>query len=157
MMENLESLYKKAIWIAQEAHKGQTDKGGNPYIEHPLYVASQVDTTELKIIAMLHDTLEDSEVTAEDLRREGFPERIVEAILVLTHEDGNDEAYLDYIQRVAGNTMAAVVKRADLMHNMDISRIPNPTEKDQRRRAKYERALKLLEELIDMDAELPQE
>ena len=132
MMENLESLYKKAIWIAQEAHKGQTDKGGNPYIEHPLYVASQVDTTELKIVAMLHDTLEDSEITAEDLRREGFPERIVEAILVLTHEDGNDEAYLDF------------------------SRIPNPTEKDQRRRAKYERALKLLEELTDIEAELLQ-
>lgn len=153
MMENLESLYKKAVWIAQEAHKGQTDKGGNPYIEHPLYVASQVDTTELKIIAVLHDTLEDSDVTAEDLRKAGFPEDIVEAIVVLTHEDGNDEAYLDYIRRVAGNTMAAAVKRADLMHNMDISRIPNPTQKDQKRKVKYERALQLLEELQYMKNE----
>ncbi len=155
MMENLESLYKKAVWIAQEAHKGQTDKGGNPYIEHPLYVASQVDTTELKIVAVLHDTLEDSDVTAEDLRREGFPEHVVEAITVLTHEDGNEEAYLDYIRRVSGNAMAAAVKRADLLHNMDISRIPNPTEKDKKRRAKYERAYLLLEELTQPEQETP--
>lgn len=155
MMENLESLYKKAVWIAQEAHKGQTDKGGNPYIEHPLYVASQVDTTELKIVAVLHDTLEDSDVTAEDLRREGFPEHVVEAITVLTHEDGNEEAYLDYIRRVSGNAVAAAVKRADLLHNMDISRIPNPTEKDKKRRAKYERAYQLLEELTRMEQETP--
>lgn len=154
-MENLESLYKKAVWIAQEAHKGQTDKGGNPYIEHPLYVASQVDTTELKIVAVLHDALEDSDVTAEDLRREGFPEHVVEAITVLTHEDGNEEAYLDYIRRVSGNAMAAAVKRADLLHNMDISRIPNPTEKDKKRRAKYERAYQLLEELTRMEQETP--
>lgn len=154
-MENLESLYKKAVWIAQEAHKGQTDKGGNPYIEHPLYVASQVDTTELKIVAVLHDTLEDSDVTAEDLRREGFPEHVVEAITVLTHEDGNEEAYLDYIRRVSGNAMAAAVKRADLLHNMDISRIPNPTEKDKKRRAKYERAYLLLEELTQPEQETP--
>ena len=151
MKENLERLYEKAVMIAQEAHKGQTDKGGNPYIEHPLYVASQVDTTELKIIAMLHDTLEDSEVTAEDLRREGFPERIVEAILVLTHEDGTDEAYLDYIRRVAGNKLAARVKKEDLKHNMDMSRIQNPTEKDRKRRAKYEKALQLLEELTEVE------
>ena len=72
MMENLESLYKKAIWIAQEAHKGQLDKGGNPYIEHPLYVASQVETPELKMIAVLHDTLEDSNLTAEDLKEVGL-------------------------------------------------------------------------------------
>ena len=120
MMENLENLYKKAVMIAQEAHKGQLDKGGNPYIEHPLYVASQVDTMELKIVAVLHDTLEDSDMTANDLKKEGFPERIVDAIVMLTHEDGNEEAYLDYIRRVATNTMAAAVKKADLMHNMDM-------------------------------------
>lgn len=148
MMENLESLYKKAVDIAQEAHKGQFDKGGNPYIEHPLYVASQVDTIELKIIAVLHDTLEDSEMTQEDLKREGFPEDVVEAIAVLTHEDGNEEAYLDYIRKVSCNRMAAAVKRADLLHNMDMSRIPDPTEKDKKRRAKYAKALKLLEELL---------
>ena len=148
MMENLENLYKKAVMIAQEAHKGQLDKGGNPYIEHPLYVASQVDTMELKIVAVLHDTLEDSDMTANDLKKEGFPERIVDAIVMLTHEDGNEEAYLDYIRRVATNTMAAAVKRADLMHNMDMSRIQNPTEKDLKRRAKYEKAFGLLEELM---------
>ena len=148
MMENLENLYKKAVIIAQEAHKGQLDKGGNPYIEHPLYVASQVDTMELKIVAVLHDTLEDSDMTANDLKKEGFPERIVDAIVMLTHEDGDEEAYLDYIRRVATNTMAAAVKRADLMHNMDMSRIQKPTEKDLKRRAKYEKAFGLLEELM---------
>ena len=148
MREPLESLYKKAVWIAQEAHKGQTDKGGNPYIEHPLHVASQVETMELKIIAVLHDTLEDSEMTAEDLLEEGFPEHIVEAVNVLTHADGNEEAYLEYIRRVSCNPMAAAVKRADLLHNMDMSRIQNPTEKDRKRRMKYEKALNLLEELL---------
>lgn len=148
MMENLENLYKKAVMIAQEAHKGQLDKGGNPYIEHPLYVASQVDTMELKIVAVLHDTLEDSDMTANDLKKEGFPERIVDAIVMLTHEDGDEEAYLDYIRRVATNTMAAAVKKADLMHNMDMSRIQKPTEKDLKRREKYEKAFGLLEELM---------
>ena len=148
MMENLENLYKKAVIIAQEAHKGQLDKGGNPYIEHPLYVASQVDTMELKIVAVLHDTLEDSDMTANDLKKEGFPEKIVEAIVMLTHEDGDEEAYLDYIRRVAMNTMAAIVKKADLMHNMDMSRIQKPTEKDLKRREKYEKAFCLLEELM---------
>ena len=148
MMENLENLYKKAVIIAQEAHKGQFDKGGNPYIEHPLYVASQVDTMELKIVAVLHDTLEDSDMTANDLKKEGFPERIVDAIVMLTHEDGDEEAYLDYIRRVATNMMATAVKKADLMHNMDMSRIQKPTEKDLKRRAKYEKAFCLLEELM---------
>lgn len=148
MMENLENLYKKAVIIAQEAHKGQFDKGGNPYIEHPLYVASQVDTMELKIVAVLHDTLEDSDMTANDLKKEGFPERIVDAVVMLTHEDGDEEAYLDYIRRVAANTMAAAVKKADLMHNMDMSRIQKPTEKDLKRREKYEKAFCLLEELM---------
>ena len=111
MKENLERLYEKAVMIAQEAHKGQLDKGGNPYIEHPLYVASQVETPELKMIAVLHDTLEDSNLTADDLKEAGLPEEVVEAIAVLTHEDGNEEAYLDYIRRVADNKMAARVKK----------------------------------------------
>ena len=151
MKENLESLYEKAVMIAQEAHKGQLDKGGNPYIEHPLYVASQVETPELKMIAILHDTLEDSNLTAEDLKEAGLPEEVVEAIAVLTHEDGNEEAYLDYIRRVADNKMAARVKKEDLKHNMDMSRIQNPTEKDRKRRAKYEKALQLLEELTEVE------
>ena len=151
MKENLESLYNKAVMIAQEAHKGQMDKGGNPYIEHPLYVASQVETFELKMIAVLHDTLEDSSLTAEDLTAAGLPGCVVEAIVVLTHEDGNEEAYLDYIRRVAENDMAARVKKEDLKHNMDMSRIQNPTEKDRKRRAKYEKALCLLEELTEQD------
>ena len=151
MKENLESLYEKAVMIAQEAHKGQMDKGGNPYIEHPLHVASQVETLELKMIAVLHDTLEDSSLTAADLMEAGLPEEVVEAIVVLTHEDGNEEAYLDYIRRVAGNKLAARVKKEDLKRNMDMSRIQSPTEKDRKRCAKYEKALRLLEELTAVE------
>lgn len=151
MKENLESLYEKAVMIAQEAHKGQMDKGGNPYIEHPLHVASQVETLELKMIAVLHDTLEDSSLTAADLMEAGLPEEVVEAIVVLTHEDGNEEAYLDYIRRVAGNKLAARVKKEDLKHNMDMSRIQSPTEKDRKRCEKYEKALRLLEELTAVE------
>lgn len=154
MMENLESVYKKAIQIAQKAHSGQMDKGGNPYIEHPLYVAAQVGTTELKIIAVLHDTLEDSEITAEGLLREGIPDYLVEAIVVLTHEEGSEKDYLDYIRRVAENTLAARVKIADLKHNMDLSRIPDPTPKDLKRRAKYEKALQLLETMMEEKRQL---
>ena len=151
MKENLENLYEKAVMIAQEAHKGQMDKGGNPYIEHPLHVASQVETLELKMIAVLHDTLEDSSLTAEDLKEAGLPDEVVEAIAVLTHEDGNEEAYLDYIRRVAGNKLAARVKKEDLKHNMDMSRIQSPTEKDRKRCAKYKKALRLLEELTAVE------
>lgn len=151
MKENLENLYEKAVMIAQEAHKGQMDKGGNPYIEHPLHVASQVETLELKMIAVLHDTLEDSSLTAADLVEAGLPEEVVEAIVVLTHEDGNEEAYLDYIRRVAGNKLAARVKKEDLKHNMDMSRIQSPTEKDRKRCAKYKKALRLLEELTAVE------
>ena len=151
MKENLENLYEKAVMIAQEAHKGQMDKGGNPYIEHPLHVASQVETLELKMIAVLHDTLEDSSLTAADLVEAGLPEEVVEAIVVLTHEDGNEEAYLDYNRRVAGNKLAARVKKEDLKHNMDMSRIQSPTEKDRKRCAKYKKALRLLEELTAVE------
>ena len=114
-------------------------------------MASQVETPELKMIAVLHDTLEDSNLTADDLKEAGLPEEVVEAIAVLTHEDGNEEAYLDYIRRVADNKMAARVKKEDLKHNMDMSRIQNPTEKDRKRRAKYEKALQLLEELTEVE------
>lgn len=143
-MENLEVLYSRALEIARKAHEGQVDKGGTPYIEHALHVAEQVKTRKLKIIALLHDTLEDSDLTAEDLRREGFPEEIVEAVCVLTHNDEDGEAYEDYIARVAKNPMAALVKRADLNHNMDLSRIKNPGPRDRRRYEKYKAASQYL-------------
>lgn len=148
-MNNWDALYEKALILAQEAHRGQTDKGGNPYITHPLYVASQVDTMELKVIALLHDALEDSDLTAEELRAEGFPESVVEAIVLLTHEDDGDAAYMEYIVQLSGNPLAAAVKRADLQHNMDLSRIPHPTPRDLQRREKYVKAWDLLNSMIE--------
>ena len=143
-MEKLDNLYKKAYEIAVKAHAGQFDKGGHPYIEHPVAVAACMETAELKIIAMLHDTLEDSCLTAEDLRREGFSERIVGAVLAMTHKGDDREDYLKYIEKVAENPLAVIVKRADIWHNMDISRIKEPTERDFERLDKYRKALEIL-------------
>lgn len=146
MEENNQAFYLRAVEIATNAHMGQTDKGGNPYIEHPLAVASAVPTTELKIVAVLHDVLEDSDITAEDLRREGFPEEIIEAVCVLAHKRGSRDSYMHYIEKVKKIELARRVKIADIGHNLDLSRIPNPTPADYRRCEKYKKALKFLEE-----------
>lgn len=99
-MENLEALCRRAEEIAVHAHAGQVDKGGNPYISHPLAVAAGVEGYELKIVALLHDVLEDSSVTAEDLLNEGFPPELVEAIRVLTHTKNDSLTYREYIYLV---------------------------------------------------------
>lgn len=147
IMQNLKSSFETllglAIAIAHQAHAGQIDKAGKPYISHPLTVMAQMDTLETKIVAVLHDAIEDSELTIADLVRQGFPEFITDAIAAITKLDG--ELYEDYIVRVKSNAIACQVKIADVTHNMDISRIANPTEKDFQRLEKYQ---KVLQELI---------
>lgn len=118
---------KLAYNIARTAHRGQKDKAGKDYINHPLAVASFVAGHDAKIVALLHDTIEDTFVTEEDLRPL-FSEEIVDAIVSMTHLNG--EPYMEYIRRVSGNELAKTVKLADLRHNMDLGRIENPTEKD---------------------------
>lgn len=145
-MNNFEGLYERAVEIATQAHKGQVDKGGNPYISHPLAVAEGVDGQELKIVAILHDVLEDSDVTAEDLLTEGFDPYLVEAVQALTHDRGGAVSYEDYICYVKKNPIARLVKIADLNHNLDLSRIPHPTDYDYQRCVKYEKALLYLKE-----------
>ena len=142
-MQDLEMLLIFAIAIANQAHAGQLDKAGKPYISHPLTVMAQMDTLETKIVAVLHDAIEDSDLAIADLVRQGFPKFITDAIAAITKLKG--EQYADYILRVKSNAIARQVKIADVTHNMDISRIVNPTEKDFQRLEKYQ---KVLQELI---------
>ena len=141
-MKNLEPLLKKAIKIAHDAHHEQVDKAGKPYIEHPLRVMDNVQTLEEKIVAVLHDAVEDSELTLEDLVKLEFPENLIEAIEAITKRP--KEHYQSYLKRVMSNPLALRVKIADMLDNMDMSRISAPTEKDWKRYKKYQETLPLL-------------
>lgn len=136
-------LSKKAMMIAYQAHKDQFDKGGMPYIFHPLHLAEQMDTEYAVVTALLHDVIEDSPWSLEDLRAEGFPEPVLEALALLTHEE--NVPYLEYVQQLKGNALARKIKLADLMHNSDITRLPYLDEKSKQRLQKYQRAIALLE------------
>jgi guanosine-3',5'-bis(diphosphate) 3'-pyrophosphohydrolase len=135
-------LLDLAIKIAEKAHEGQFDKADQPYILHPLTVMAQMDDVESKIVAVLHDEIEDSDLSITELSQQGFPELITEAIAAITKLDG--ELYDDYLLRVMGNAIALKVKIADVSHNMDISRIANPTVRDFQRLEKYQKVLKQL-------------
>ena len=143
-MNKADMLYRRAIEIATQAHIGQVDKGGNPYIDHPLAVAEDVEDITLKIVAILHDVLEDSDMTAGDLLTEGFSREIVDAVCVLSHDKSDSISYEDYICHVKENPIARAVKISDINHNLDLSRIPNPTAHDYARCEKYRKALAYL-------------
>lgn len=131
-------MLSKAIEIAARAHRGQLDQGGNPYILHPLRVMLHCESEKDRICAVLHDVLEDTEITPETLRAEGFDEAVLETLDCLTRRE--DESYDVFIGRVLQNEAACRVKQADLQDNMDLTRIENPTEKDGARVEKYRRA-----------------
>lgn len=133
------STLTKAILIAAKAHDGQTDKGGNPYILHPIRLASKAKTTEESIVAVLHDVVEDSAVTLFDLKNAGFSLNIIEALDCLTRRA--DETYEVFIKRIKFNPLATKVKLLDLEDNSDSSRIPNLTDKDYERIDKYKKAI----------------
>jgi len=137
-----DSIVQVALKLATIAHSGQIDKGGKPYILHPISVAKIVKTEEEKTVALLHDVIEDTPVTLEELRENGLPESVVVAVDVLTKRPGVD--YGDYIQRVKQNPLALAVKIADMTHNMDLSRIQNPSAKDYARIEKYNGVLREL-------------
>lgn len=140
-------MLNRAKELAEKAHQGQRDKGGQPYILHPLRVMENCETTEEKIVALLHDTIEDTEMTLERLRAEGFSERVLEAIDCLTHRA--DEPYMAYIVRVCENRLAARVKLADLQDNMNLSRIPHPNVQDYSRLEKYRKAKACIEKALE--------
>jgi (p)ppGpp synthase/HD superfamily hydrolase len=140
-------MLDKAIELARIAHEGQLDKGGQPYIDHPLRVMDNVETVEEKIVAVLHDAVEDSDLTLEDLSRIGFSEEIVKAIAAITKHEG--EKRNDYLSRVMNNPIALKVKIADMTDNAEISRIPNPTEKDRERTRIYKKNIIKLQKKLD--------
>ena len=135
-------LYQQTLAIAKDAHKGQVDKAGVDYIQHPLFVASLVEGELAKTVALLHDVVEDSDWTLEDLRKEGLPEEVVQAVGILTKK--RNENYEEYILRVKQNPLARQVKLADLKHNSDLSRLANVTEIDRKRAEKYRQAIAFL-------------
>ena len=137
----MNDIFEKALLIAVMAHKGQVDKNGQPYILHPLAVASKLDTLELKVIGLLHDTIEDTDVTADYLIEMGIPEDLVKIVELLTKPKG--EPYENYLRRVKENPMAKKVKLADLAHNTDASRASGLNEA---RKQKYELAKRILQE-----------
>ena len=135
---------KKAMKLCFDAHKAQVDKTGIPYVFHPIHLAEQMTTEETTVVALLHDLLEDTDYTAEDLAELGFSKEVIDAVTLMTHSPDVD--YFDYVAAIKENPIAKAVKLADLRHNSDLSRLDTVDEKALRRREKYQKALKLLEE-----------
>jgi len=130
---NSSEIVRKAFWFAEEAHKGQVDKSGRDYINHPMTVASFVSDDEIcTVTALLHDVVEDTDTTFEDLEII-FPIEVTDALKLLTHKKG--VPYLEYVENIkrSGNAVAKRVKLADLKHNMDLTRLPVITDKDRKR------------------------
>ena len=137
-MATLES----AIQLAAEAHAGQQDKAGKPYILHPIRVMLSVSTSDEQIAAILHDTVEDTAVTYEQLSEAGFSAEIISAVKALTKLDG--ESRVEAARRAVKHPIARQVKLADVKDNLDISRIPHLTDKDHARLDEY----KLVQEIL---------
>ncbi|MBT4684929.1 MAG: HD domain-containing protein [Candidatus Marinimicrobia bacterium] len=133
---------ERAIEIAVEAHKGQKDKAGNPYILHPLRLMFQMKTDNERMAAVLHDVVEDSDWTLDDLRKENFDNEVIDAVNLLTRDD--NDSYEEFVQKAASNPISKAVKIADITDNLDLSRISKMTEKDVDRVKKYQRVLKIL-------------
>ncbi len=134
---------ERAIELAVQHHRGQVDKAGQPYILHPLRLMLAMPTEIEGIVAVLHDIVEDTPITFNDLREEGFSQKVISAIKCVTKQEGED--YNSFIERISHNPLATSVKLADLEDNMDLSRLSDITEKDLLRVAKYQRAKKVLQ------------
>jgi len=134
----------RAIAIAAEAHTDQKDKTGISYILHPIRLMIQMDSEEAMIAAVLHDVVEDSVWTLDDLRREGFSDEVLNAVDCLTHREGEGEDYWDYIKRAGSDPIAIKVKLADLLDNLNPNRLDKVTEEDEKRFERYRKAQKML-------------
>lgn len=135
-------LTKKALKLSFEAHKNQVDKSGIPYVYHPFHLAEQMETEETVIVALLHDVVEDTNFTLDDIRAMGFSKDVIEALALLTHDDS--VPYMDYVKQIKGNSIARVVKLADLKHNSDLTRLDIVDKKAIERANKYSNAINLL-------------
>lgn len=137
-------MTKKALKLCFEAHRDQTDKSGMPYVFHPFHLAEQMTDENTTTVALLHDVVEDTNLTFEDLGNMGFPEQVIDALKLLTHDDRVE--YMDYVANIKSNPIAVAVKLADLRHNSDTTRLDSVDEKALKRVEKYAKAIKLLTE-----------
>ena len=136
------NLTKKALKISFQAHKNQLDKSGIPYVYHPFHLAEQMDDEYSVCVALLHDVVEDTEMTIDDLTEQGFPREVTEALLLMTHDDS--VPYMDYIKKIKTNSLATKVKLADLEHNSDLTRLDEINDAALERADKYRQAMFLL-------------
>ena len=130
----------KALLVAIKAHQGQKDKGGKPYILHPIRVALNVKGKDEKIVALLHDVIEDTSFTIDDL--DFLSEEQRKALLLLTHDD--NVPYMEYITELKKNKIASKVKLKDLEQNMNLKRLKTVSDKDLKRLDKYKKAKEIL-------------
>ena len=135
-------LTKKALKLCFEAHKNQVDKTGLPYVFHPFHLAEQMSDEISTICALLHDVVEDTEYTFNDILNMGFPQEVIDVLLLLTHED--NIPYMEYVEKINENPIAKQVKLADLRHNSDLTRLNNIDEKALTRLDKYQKAITIL-------------
>ena len=133
---------KKALKLCFEAHKDQVDKSGMPYVFHPFHLAEQMTDEVTTIVALLHDVVEDTDYTFDDIKNMGFGKDVIDALTLLTHN--RDVPYMDYVLRIKDNPVARAVKLADLRHNSDNSRLDFTDEKTTQRTEKYLKAIDLL-------------
>ena len=138
------ALTKRAMKLCFAAHREQTDKSGLPYVLHPVHLAEQMPDEESTVVALLHDVVEDTPYTLEDLAQLGFPPPVLEALKLMTHDPSVPNP--DYVARLKPNPIARRVKLADLRHNSDLTRLDRVREEDLRRVRKYAAAIRLLEE-----------
>lgn len=136
------NMTKKALKLCFDVHKEQVDKSGLPYVFHPFHLAEQMETEDTTIVALLHDVVEDSELTLDDLRQMGFGDAVIAALALLTHDPAVE--YMDYVRAIKDNPIARAVKLADLRHNSDLTRLDTLDEKALARREKYLQAMTLL-------------
>ena len=135
---------KRAIRLMFEAHKNQTDKAGLPYVFHPFHLAEQMTDEKTTVAALLHDVVEDTDTTLDDLRKMDFGDDVIDALTLLTHDER--VPYMDYVAEIKKNPIARAVKLADLRHNSDLTRLDVVDEKALKRVEKYKKAIALLEE-----------
>lgn len=135
---------KLALRLCFDAHKDQADKSGLPYVFHPFHVAEQMSDETTTVVALLHDVIEDSDYTLDDICAMGFGDEVVTALALMTHEEG--VPYMDYVAGLRDNPTARAVKLADLRHNSDLSRLDVVDDKALKRVEKYAAAIRLLED-----------
>ena len=138
-------MTKRALSLCFEAHKDQKDKSGLPYVFHPFHLAEQMEDEDTTIVALLHDVIEDTGYTIEDLQKAGFTQNVISAIALMTHNP--QMPYMEYVRAIKSNPIARAVKLADLRHNSDMTRLDIITQRDEERAQKYLDAIVVLEEV----------